>query len=70
MLRGEDVKLALRELDPENIYIKHNASAWEERSIATQAPVMYGVLTVMMNLSLTVKEFTDALMGNAGALFG
>ena len=53
LLRREDVRLALRELDPENVD-KRQRRRLRKGNIATQVSVMYGILTVMITLSLMV----------------
>ena len=69
LLRREDVRLALRELDPENVD-KRQRQRLTRENIATQVSVMYGILTFMINLSLMVSVLMDALMGILGALLG
>ena len=51
LLRREDVRLALRELDPENV---DKRQRWRLDSIATQASIMYGIMKVMINLTLKI----------------
>ena len=53
LLRREDVRLALREMDPENVDKRQHRRLGRE-NIGTQVSVMYGILTVMINLSLMV----------------
>ena len=53
LLRREDVRLALTELDPENVD-KRQRRRLRKENIATQVSVMYSILTVMIALSLMV----------------
>ena len=53
LLRREDVRLALTELDPENVD-KRQRRRLRKENIATQVSVMYSILTVMITLSLMV----------------
>ena len=54
LLRREDVRLAQRKLDPKNVDKKQSRHLRRRKYRATQAPIMYGISTVMINLSLMV----------------